>query len=164
MKKMTKFNQQAQHGFTLIEVLITMAIVGILAAIAIPSYTQYVLRANRADAKTALLAVAQRLEQNYTLNGRYDRDQAGNNIDNTTLTTWRLNQVPAGGAARYNIAFVNTAPAVWPSQTAFTLSATPTGAQAADTTCGTLTIDNRNLKSANGQSNRSQITIDCWDK
>ena len=60
-----------QNGFSLIELLIVIAIIGILAGIAYPNYQEYVARARRADAKTVLLENAQFLERFYTQNGTY---------------------------------------------------------------------------------------------
>lgn len=146
------------RGFTLIELMITVAVIAVLAAIALPSYNQYVLRSHRAEAKNTLLTIAQRLEQNYTLAASYALTQAAVAIDNTTIAGWGLSQTPLSGAARYNITFQAA-----PTATTFTLIATPTGAQTNDT-CGILLIDNRNLKGAAGQNNRNQITRDCWDR
>ena len=150
---------QKQRGFTLIELMITVAIVGILAAIALPNYTQYVQRGHRAGAKNALLALAQRLEQNYTLAASYAVLQDGTTISDTTISNWGMNQVPVSGSARYIISFQTGSP----TTIAFTIIATPTGAQASDT-CGVMSLDNRNLKSAAGQNNRHQLTRDCWDR
>ena len=60
-----------QSGFTLIELMITVAIVAILAAIAYPSYVQYVQRSHRADARVALASAAQWMERQYTTNNVY---------------------------------------------------------------------------------------------
>ena len=59
------------RGFTLMELLITVGILAILAAIAIPSYSAYVVRGQRASAKVVLLQTAQSLERYYTANGAY---------------------------------------------------------------------------------------------
>jgi type IV pilus assembly protein PilE len=59
-------------GFTLIEIMITIAIVGIIASIAYPSYMESVRKSNRAEAKTELLDVSQRLQRCYTSLARFD--------------------------------------------------------------------------------------------
>ncbi len=164
--KMTTMPAQVkptERGFTLIELMITVAIVAILSAIAVPSYTQYILRSHRAEARNTLLSIAQRLEQNYTLSSSYALTPTTPPvaIADASITAWGLGQVPLSGAARYNITFA----AGSPTTTAFTLQATPVGAQVSDTTCGILMLDNRNLKGAVGVlDNRSQITRDCWDR
>src|SRR5690606_38472416 len=65
------FARKSSAGFTLIEVMIVVAIIGILAAIAYPSYQDHVRKSRRADAQTALLELAQFMERHYTTNGRY---------------------------------------------------------------------------------------------
>lgn len=136
-----------QLGFTLTELMVTVAIIGILSAIAFPSYTQYVLRANRAEARAILLESVQFFERNYTTANRYDQTSAGAAIVLPYLTS------PKAGTAKYNItAAYGSAPA----QT-FTLSATPTGVMSADA-CGTYTLDNTGIQGSGG------TMAECWGK
>lgn len=164
-----KLNTQTAHrGFTLIEVMIVVAVIGILSAIAYPSYTAYVLRSHRAEAKNYLQSVAQRLEQNYSLSGSYARTQgaAADNIGNPWIAATGFGTVPAGGPARYNITFAApVAPEIVnPTAGTFRLQATPVGAQANDT-CGTLILNHQNIKGAGGiLGNRLQLTLDCWGR
>lgn len=163
-----KTPRSKHQGFTLIEVMIVVAIIGILSAIAYPSYTAYVQRSHRAEAKNYLQTVAQRLEQNYTLSGRYNALQNGDPINNTTtfIADTGFAVVPAGGPARYNISFAPpTAPATAnPTPGSFILQAVPTGAQANDA-CGTLLLTSQNIKGAdNVLNNRAPLTLDCWGR
>lgn len=156
---MKKCSAQRVRGFTLIEMMITVALVGLLTALAVPNYNEYVRRSHRSDAKNAMLAVAQRLEQNYTIAGTYLTTQAGVPINDATIVAWGFGQLSLSGAPRYNVTFVGGVP----TATTFTLQATPIGPQATDT-CGILTLDNRNLRGAAGQGNRGARTIECWSR
>ena len=60
-----------QHGFTLIELMIVVAIVGILAAIAYPSYTQYVIKSNRVDAQAEMTRIASLMQRYKVINSTY---------------------------------------------------------------------------------------------
>ncbi len=110
-------------GFTLIELLVVIAILGVLAAIAIPTYSSYRLRSGRADGKVALLAASQRAERFYTNNNTY----AGAPVPATSES------------GRYNLNIVTTA-------STFTITADPTGVQAGDTACDPMTIDQTGVK------------------
>lgn len=136
-----------QLGFTLIELMVTVVIIGILSAIAYPSYTQYVLRTNRAEARAILLESVQFFERNYTTANRYDQTSAGVAIVLPYLTS------PKTGTAKYNI---TAAYGAAPAQT-FTLSAAPTGVMSGDT-CGTYTLDNAGVQGSGG------TLAECWGK
>ncbi|MEZ5698030.1 MAG: type IV pilin protein [Nitrosomonas sp.] len=132
-------------GFTLIELMITVAILGIIAAVALPSYQNYVRDANRAAAKTIIYENAQFMEQFYTENNRYDQNLAGN------LVVLPVTQSPRTGAAQYNITLQAVANAT------FTLQAVPVGSMAGDV-CGTLTLTNTGLQGAGGG------VAACWNR
>lgn len=144
------FTQKPSRGFTLIELMITVAIVGILAAVAYPSYQDSVRKSRRADAKAVLLEAAQWMERFYTENNRYDQDTGGTAVALPTS----LAASPKDGATKYyNIAFNPAA-----AQSTFTLRATPTsnGGQDNDP-CGYLTLNNL------GQKGVESSTVEkCW--
>lgn len=162
-------NTIASSGFTLIEVMIVLGIIGILSAIAMPSYTAYVQRSHRAEARNFLMVLTQRLEQNYSLSGTYLRTQdlaatADDNIDDDWLAGTGFATVPAGGPTRYTITFVGGAPA---DAATYVLQAVPSGAQANDR-CGTLLIDQSHRKgagpSATAVNPRAALTLECWGR
>ena len=136
-----------QHqGFTLIELMIVVAIVGILSAIAYPSYTEYIARGHRADARTGLLQAQQWLERASTATGVYP----------TTLPatfTWAND-----ATKRYTIGFKGT-----PTTASYTLIATrKTGAQANDK-CGNFTLTHTGVRSAESYAS-STSAAECWGK
>lgn len=121
-------------GFTLIEVMIVVAIVGILAAVAYPSYTKYVQKSRRTDATTTLLGAAQHLERCYSQSFKY-----------TGCTG-----VPTASADGYYTIAAEL------EDTSFTLTATATGVQASDTTCPVFTLKNT--------GERTPASNQCWSK
>jgi type IV pilus assembly protein PilE len=124
------------------ELLIVVVIISILAVIAYPSYQDQVRRSRRADAKTALLDVAQRLERCYTRFGRYD--------DANCAVALPV----ASPDGFYSVAAVGAiAPAT------FTLAATPQGTQVTDAQCGVLRLTSAGVQGSQGTDADAN---QCW--
>src|SRR5512139_3202898 len=112
-----------QKGFTLIELMIVVVIVGILAAIAMPAYQEYVRRGNRGAAQSEMMDIANR-EQQFLLANRVYADKAtiaasGYAIPSSVSNKYAWDVVPAGGVT---------------SPPTFTITFTPSGSQASDGT------------------------------
>lgn len=128
-------NRSNQFGFTLIELMIVVAIVGVLASIAYPSYLGQVVKTRRVDVQRELVTFAQSMERYYTVNGRYVTTLGGNVCGasvpvNTTLYTFATSNC---------------------TDNTFTITATPVvgGSQAND---GTQTLNHQGVRggSVNG--------------
>ncbi len=152
--------KQTQHGFTLIELMITVAIVGILASIAVPAYQDSVRKSRRADAKGVLLGLANAMERYFTENNSYcDAAAGGTAVANCGTATEDTGEpsiytIPPETASFYTIT-ISAATA-----SSYTLSAAPAGAQASDK-CGTLTLNHAGSKGVTSAA--TGITAaDCW--
>ncbi|TEW56782.1 prepilin-type N-terminal cleavage/methylation domain-containing protein [Psychromonas sp. RZ22] len=132
--------RKRNHGFTLIELLIAIAIIGILAAVAYPSYTGVLEKTRRQEAVRTLLEASQMMESYYAMNLDYSGAIAGGKVTSFTVND--------DFSDYYQLTAVAT-------KSTFTLSATPisTSAQSSDK-CGTLTITQTGSTSA--------ATTDCW--
>jgi type IV pilus assembly protein PilE len=142
------YRKFAATGFTLIELMIVVAIIAILAAIALPSYQEYVRRGNRTDARAQLVKASQYLERFYSATDSYAADRNGGTIESKFPDG--LKQSPDQGAALYNIT-------VTASITSYTLTAAPVAAGSmANDRCGTFTLDHT------GRRTVSTAATDCW--
>lgn len=127
------------HGFTIIELLVGLAIVGILGAIALPAYFAQARKSYRAEVKAIMMESAQFMERYYTTNKTY--------VGASPLSAVS----PKGASAttkKYDVSW-----SVTPTATAYTLQAVPANSQTSDT-CGTLTLSQTGAQTA--------ATTSCW--
>ena len=133
------------QGFSLIELMIAVVIVGILAAIAIPMYSDYVTRSRRADGQATLMQVAQELERCYTQFSKYN-DNSCSGVNSGVVSETSDQGFYGISASGGNL-----------TESTFTLTATPQNEQADDTDCTALTLTHLGEQSATGDDPDS-----CW--
>lgn len=154
-------SRRRSAGFTIIELMIVVAIIGLLAGIAVPSYREQVNKGKRAEGKAALLAAASRFERFYSQNNCYP--SAGTNCGNATSSALALT---AAGVNSYSGDDANKAYyAISVTQNAqtFTITATPRS-PFVDTKCGNLTLSNAGRKwtQSNGSTDDTVVKEGCW--
>jgi type IV pilus assembly protein PilE len=138
------------QGFTLIEVMVTVAIIAILAMIALPSYKEYVMRSRRADAKAALLKVQLAQEKYRASNTSYSNSLAdlGFVADSGVFYSPDKN---------YTMAVTGS------TATDYTATATPTGAQTGDS-CGTFAVNKEGKTASDSIQTTTAKVEECWGK
>ncbi|MEO8998345.1 MAG: type IV pilin protein [Rhodanobacter sp.] len=131
------------RGFTLLELMIVVVIISILAAIAIPTYGRYAIRAHRVDGQELLLRVANAQERFYATNNHYGE-----------LTKLGYNNPALSEKSYYSVSMV---PASASTTQTFTATAAPAGGQAKDD-CKMLTVNNAGVKASTGTTTNGS----CW--
>jgi type IV pilus assembly protein PilE len=149
-----------QRGFTLMELMIVVAIVGILASIAIPSYQESVRKSRRAEARAQLLEVAQYMQRFYSQNDSFATSKDGTAVS----IPGDLEMVPrtaASGAQSYTISFTEpAASASNPGLASFKVQAVRRSGSPVDgDKCGDFTLENTGVR---GVLNATETAADCW--
>jgi type IV pilus assembly protein PilE len=137
-----------KNGFTLMELMITVAIIAILSALAYPAYLEHVRKSRRADAKTALLDLATRQERFFSVNSIYTSSPVSLGYS-SSVTAFPID-VLVSGTAYYALSVTLPSPA-----SSFSISAAPKGDQLKDA-CGTYTLNSL------GQQTNSTAALGCW--
>ena len=144
ISRVTKRNHHCSSGFTLIELLVAMVIFAILAAVAYPSYLTYLNKSRRTDAMGVLSQDQLILERCYSQNFSY------------TAACGALPTFPQSSPQNfYDITISNL------TASTYTLTATPKGVQASDTTCASMSVNQANVRTASNSANASQSK--CWN-
>ncbi|HEU0203244.1 MAG TPA: type IV pilin protein [Burkholderiaceae bacterium] len=143
---------RAVLGMTLVEVAVAVTIIAILSAIAIPAYTEYLVRGRRADGRAALLAARQQMERFYAAGSptQYTTDLAGNGFAGTSEDgKYTLSAVACAGSTAAACVELRAQPVT------------------ADATCGTLTLNTAGARGAiiGGTASSDQTLIaNCWQR
>jgi type IV pilus assembly protein PilE len=138
-------------GFSLIELMVTVAVAATLAAIVIPTYQSQIRKSRRTEARTAVMDLATREERYYSVNNDYSSSalQLGYGAADAQINGMSV------GAGYYTVTVQNFAAAP-PLPATFTITATAVGTQAKDTACQAFTVDDKGTQT-------SAPAADCWN-
>ena len=139
--------QYRQAGFSLVELLMVLVIMGVLSALALPGYTRYVQRGNRTEVMAALLEAQHFMERYYSANGQYLSP-----ANAVPMLPQRLQRIPIQGTVRYQLSVREA------TVNSYLLQAVPEGSMAGDV-CGNLTINQTGLR---GVLNSTNSVSECW--
>lgn len=148
-------------GFTLIELMVTVAIVGILVSIALPSYSRYVARARRADARAQLVQAAQFMQRFYAGNDSFKTDRSANAV----LTQFPANLMQSPADATSQAFYKLAIPDATLDDMKYTLHMVPVaGSVMSGDECGSLTLDSTGLRGVivAGAVGNASVRDSCW--
>jgi len=145
-------------GFSLVELVVTMVIAAMLAAIAIPAYSNYVRKSRRTEAKTAVLDIASLEERFFTANNTYT------NLPANLGYSGAANMAFPVGSGYYTVLVTATDATSSTTLATYTITATATGDQFKDTQCRTFTVTHQGIQSATDSASASTATVTntCW--
>lgn len=152
---------EPQRGFTLVELIVAMVIIATLAAIAIPSYSSYVLKSHRAEAKSALLDLASLEERYYSVNNAYTTNPQ--NLGYASASA----PFNIGTNSYYQVTQMQYTPAVAPTGTTsgtpawFSITANAINNQTSDTACATFTVNSIGQQTAQNSA-LTDNSAACW--
>jgi type IV pilus assembly protein PilE len=144
-----------QKGFTLIELIVAMMVAAILVSIAIPSYSSYVRKSRRTDAKTAVLDLASLEERYFSTANAYTNDST--NLGYGAGNFWPYSV----GGGYYNVQIPQLVAATATTPAKYTITAVATGNQTNDSQCASFTVTSQGAQSALDSSNNDS-TATCW--
>ncbi len=152
----TRIRRQA--GFTLIELMITVVVAAILAAIAIPSYMSQIRKSRRTEARTALLDIAGREERYFSVSNAYSQNP--NDVGyGSAGNTWNYPTGLPVGSGYYNVTVQSPDPNFTGTSPSYVVKATATGTQTADS-CSTFSVNQLGQQTATGSD--PNANTNCW--